>query len=77
MTEDILIGQTGDLEQFHWFVRAHLENSGGRLGDRGGHHGDPGGERGTRAAAAYAQEVLARIALSRGIKQTARRLSAA
>ena len=31
VTEDILIGQTGDLEQFHWFVRAHLENSGGRL----------------------------------------------
>ena len=31
VTEDILIGQTGALEQFHWFVRAHLENSGGRL----------------------------------------------
>lgn len=31
VTEDLLIGQTGDLEQFHWFIRAHLENSEGRL----------------------------------------------
>lgn len=35
VTEDILIGQTADLEQFHWFVRAHLENSGGRLSTEG------------------------------------------
>lgn len=26
VTEDILIGQTGDLEQFQWFLRAHLED---------------------------------------------------
>jgi starvation-inducible DNA-binding protein len=31
VTEDILIGQIGELEQFHWFVRAHLENSAGEL----------------------------------------------
>ncbi len=31
ITEDLLIGQTRDLEQFQWFVRAHLENSGGGL----------------------------------------------
>lgn len=31
VTEDLLIGQAGDLEQFQWFVRAHLENSGGHL----------------------------------------------
>ena len=31
VTEDILIGQTGDIEQFHWFVRAHLESSSGQL----------------------------------------------
>lgn len=35
ITEDILISQTGDLEQFHWFVRAHLESSGGRLSTEG------------------------------------------
>ena len=35
MTEDLLIGQTGELEQFHWFVRAHLENSGGQLSTEG------------------------------------------
>jgi starvation-inducible DNA-binding protein len=31
VTEDMLISQIGELEQFHWFVRAHLENSGGEL----------------------------------------------
>jgi starvation-inducible DNA-binding protein len=31
ITEDILIGHTAELEQFQWFVRAHLENAGGGL----------------------------------------------
>jgi len=31
VTEDLLIGHAGELEQFQWFVRAHLENSGGML----------------------------------------------
>jgi starvation-inducible DNA-binding protein len=31
VTNDLLIGQLGELEQFHWFIRAHLENAGGRL----------------------------------------------
>ncbi len=31
VTQDMLIGQAGQLEQFHWFVRAHLENSAGAL----------------------------------------------
>jgi starvation-inducible DNA-binding protein len=31
ITEDMLIGQSAQLELFHWFVRAHLENSGGQL----------------------------------------------
>ena len=31
VTEDLLIGQTGQLEQFQWFVRAHLESATGRL----------------------------------------------
>ncbi len=35
VTQDMLIGQTGDLEQFQWFVRAHLENSGGKLSHAG------------------------------------------
>ncbi|MGW0023295.1 Dps family protein [Rhodococcus sp. NPDC003383] len=31
ITEDLLIGQTGQLEKFQWFVRAHLENAAGAL----------------------------------------------
>ncbi|WP_232678310.1 Dps family protein [Nocardioides sp. R-C-SC26] len=31
VTEDIFIGQTEKLELFHWFVRAHLEDSSGAL----------------------------------------------
>ena len=31
VTEDILIGQTGDLEQYQWFVRAHLQGTSGAL----------------------------------------------
>jgi len=34
ITEDILIGQVKELELFHWFVRAHLENSAGDLATR-------------------------------------------
>lgn len=35
VTQDLLIGQAGELEQFHWFIRAHLENSSGRLSTAG------------------------------------------
>jgi starvation-inducible DNA-binding protein len=31
VTQDLLIGQSAQLEQFHWFVRAHLEDAGGSL----------------------------------------------
>jgi starvation-inducible DNA-binding protein len=31
VTNDMLIGHLHSLEQFHWFVRAHLENAGGGL----------------------------------------------
>lgn len=31
ISEDIIVGQTADLELFHWFVRAHLENADGSL----------------------------------------------
>ena len=35
VTQDLLIDQTATLEQFHWFVRAHLEDAGGHLVDAG------------------------------------------
>ena len=35
VTNDLLIGHLHELEQFHWFVRAHLENAGGRLSTSG------------------------------------------
>jgi starvation-inducible DNA-binding protein len=31
VTQDLLIQQAGTLERFHWFVRAHLDNSAGVL----------------------------------------------
>jgi starvation-inducible DNA-binding protein len=31
VTQDMIIGQSVKLEQFQWFVRAHLESNGGRL----------------------------------------------
>lgn len=31
VSEDMLIGQSATLEQFHWFIRAHLENASGAL----------------------------------------------
>lgn len=36
VTQDMLIGQTAELEKFQWFVRAHLESTDGSLssGDR-------------------------------------------
>jgi starvation-inducible DNA-binding protein len=35
VTEDMLIAHTTELEKFQWFVRAHLENSGGQLANQG------------------------------------------
>ena len=35
VTEDLLTDQSGQLERFHWFVRAHLENAGGQLSTAG------------------------------------------
>jgi starvation-inducible DNA-binding protein len=31
VTQDMLVGQSGQLEEFHWFVRAHLEAPDGSL----------------------------------------------
>jgi starvation-inducible DNA-binding protein len=35
VTEDLLIGQTGELEQYQWFVRAHLQGTSGALTSAG------------------------------------------
>lgn len=35
VTQDMLIGQAAQLEQFQWFVRAHLESADGRLTTKG------------------------------------------
>ena len=36
VTNDLLVGHLHELELFHWFVRAHLESSGGSTGRTGG-----------------------------------------
>ncbi len=38
VTQDLLIGQTEQLEQFQWFIRAHLEDKGGSLTTAGAEH---------------------------------------
>lgn len=35
VSEDLVIGHLRQLELFHWFVRAHLENAGGHLSTAG------------------------------------------
>ena len=35
ITQDMLIAQSGELEQYHWFVRAHVENADGTLATAG------------------------------------------
>lgn len=35
VTQDMIIGQTAELEKFQWFVRAHLENAAGQLPSSG------------------------------------------
>ena len=52
VTEDMLIGQLSKLELFHWFVRAHLENTGGQLST-----GDAGSEKAAAKAAGAADTV--------------------
>lgn len=52
VTQDILIGHAEKLEQFHWFVRAHLENAGGQIASAGA-------ETEVEAAATAAQRVKA------------------
>ncbi len=49
VTEDLLIGQSGKLELYQWFVRAHIENTSGELMS-----GEAAGELDAAAAAATA-----------------------
>lgn len=35
ITEDMLIGQTGEMEQYQWFVRAHLQDDEGVISSAG------------------------------------------
>lgn len=35
VSQDLLVGQLGILEKYHWFVRAHLENDLGNLSTQG------------------------------------------
>jgi starvation-inducible DNA-binding protein len=35
VSQDLVIGEVGELEKFQWFVRAHLESSGGQLANAG------------------------------------------
>ncbi len=35
VSQDMLIEHAGEMEKFQWFVRAHLENSGGHLSNEG------------------------------------------
>ncbi|OBF19279.1 DNA starvation/stationary phase protection protein [Mycobacterium kubicae] len=38
VTQDLLIGHASQLEQYQWFVRAHLESAGGQLTHEGTTH---------------------------------------
>ena len=50
MTQDMLIGQTRQLELFHWFIRAHLETVGGELASGDAVKETTGARRASRAA---------------------------
>ena len=56
VTQDMLIGQSARLEQFQWFVRAHLEDAGGSL---------------VTAGAASEQEAAASVATAAGARPQA------
>jgi starvation-inducible DNA-binding protein len=51
VTNDMLIGHLHQIELFHWFIRAHLENAGGQLAT-----GDADTEQGGARAGAHAAE---------------------
>ena len=51
VTQDMLIGQAHQLEQFHWFVRAHLESADGTLTTGAAVTENTGAKRATRKTA--------------------------
>ena len=55
VTNDLLVGHLHELELFHWFVRAHLESSGGSL-STGSSHTETGAARAAGGAARKASE---------------------
>lgn len=55
MTEDMIIGQAQKLELFHWFVRAHLEDSSGTLSTTGAQSEEEAAQRAGQAAAGSPQ----------------------
>ncbi|GAA1051971.1 hypothetical protein GCM10009570_05600 [Dietzia natronolimnaea] len=69
VTEDILIGQTAELEKFQWFVRAHLENSSGQLSTA-----DDASEKGAAKSATARSHPQndRRAGLPRGVRPVAR-----
>ncbi|GIG34990.1 Dps family protein [Cellulomonas pakistanensis] len=52
VTNDLLVGHLHELELFHWFVRAHLENAGGEISSAGAE----GEQASAEAAGAAAQD---------------------
>ena len=68
VTNDLLISQLGQLELFHWFVRAHLESAGGELSTEGAP---------TEAEAAAKAAKAVRGTASGALKTTARSSGAA
>jgi len=52
VTNDMLIGHLHQLELFHWFVRAHLESSGGALSTTGEEAEKPAARKARRTAKA-------------------------
>jgi starvation-inducible DNA-binding protein len=56
VTNDLLVGHLGELELFHWFVRAHLESAGGELSTHAA-SGEQESAAAAGAAAADATEV--------------------
>ncbi len=50
VTQDMLIEQSAALEQFHWFVRAHIESAGGRLATGSARTEKAAGQRAVRSA---------------------------
>ncbi len=68
VTQDILIGHAAELEKFQWFVRAHLENSGGQLRKQGrqDREGRSSGckEKGARQVGVDSSRVSSRTGLS-------------